>query len=694
MRRALVIVLLSSTIAATGGWATSAGAAPPSDDPGRGVVHRGLRPASAGGPCKTEFELVTAHGGRRGCSHGPDPAPEGVDVRVARGPRQAGSEAGVPVTAGAAQVPCYGDGSTGPRVQLVYARASDRPDRYAEFLPSFQAIAARLDAVFVQSAAETGGERHVRFVTDASCTPVVNRAVLSAAGDDDIDATIGDLVAQGFSRSDRKYLVWMDANVYCGIAEVYDDDRPGLDNPNNGNPSVPGMVARVDNGCWGLSSLVEAHELMHNLGGVQSTAPRGTSRNHCTDDYDRMCYNDGSGEPVTVVCPAASHDALFDCNHDDYFTTARPGPTQYLASHWNTANSVFLSTSGSVSGWGYNGVGELGDGTLTDRPSAVQVPNLTGVVGVSAGLDHSLAVRADGTVWAWGANAYGQLGDGSTTTRPSPVQVPGLTGVTAVAAGAYQSLALRSDGTVWSWGFNALGQLGDGTTTDRRRPVAVAGLTGVKAVATGVFHNVALRTDGTVWTWGWNGTGQLGDGTAIDRHRPIRVASLAGMTSVSAGAYHTVATRGSDGTVWAWGWNGYGQLGEGTTVDHATPTIVAGLTGVVSVSAGYLHNVALTGDGRAFAWGWNGTGQLGDGTTVDRHAAVVVRGLSGRTTAVSAGPYHSLAIAASGRVAGWGFNGLGALGDGTTTARLTATQVRGSGTALRVSAGGFHSLSA
>ncbi len=407
-----------------------------------------------------------------------------------------------------------------------------------------------------------------------------------------------------------------------------------------------------------------------------------------------MCYNDGSGEPVTVACPSVSHEALLDCNHDDYFTTARPAPGQYLATHWNTADSVFLSSSGSVSGWGYNGVGELGDGTLTDRLSPVQVPNLTDVVAVGAGLDHSLAVRADGTVWGWGANAYGQLGDGSTTTRPSPVQVPGLTGVTAVAAGAYQSLALRSDGTVWSWGFNALGQLGDGTTVERHLPVAVSGFSGVKAVATGVFHNVALKTDGTVWAWGWNGIGQLGDGTTIDRWRPVRVAGLNGMTSVSAGAYHTVASRGSDGTVWAWGWNRYGQLGEATTVDHRTPTVVAGLTRVVSVSAGYLHNLALTASGWVFSWGWNGTGQLGDGTTVDRHAPVIARNLSGGVGAVSAGPYHSLAITASGKVSGWGFNGLGAVGDGTTTARPVATPVRGSGTAVRISAGGFHSLSA
>ena len=694
MRRMLVTVLLCSTIATVGGWATTAGAAAPPDDPGRGLVHRGLRRAPAGGPCRTRYQLATAHGGRTACSHGPDPAPEGVDVRVARAPRELGPEPGSPTIAAASQVPCYGDGSSGPRVQLVYARASDRPDRYADFLPTFQAIAARLDGVLVQSARETGGERHVRFVTDASCTPVVNRAVLSATGDDDIDATIGELVDQGYSRSDRKYLVWTDANVYCGIAEVYDDDRAGLDNPNNGNAAVPGMVARVDNGCWGLPNLVEAHELMHNLGGVQSTAPHATDWNHCTDDYDRMCYDDGSGEPVTVACSAASHDALFDCHHDDYFTTARLVPTHYLATHWNTANSVFLSTSGSVSGWGWNGVGTLGDGTLTDRPSPVQAPNLTGVVAVSAGYEHSLAVRSDGTVWAWGGNVVGQLGDGSTVARSSPVRVAGLTGVTAVAAGAFQSLALRSDGTVWSWGFNAYGQLGDGTTTDRHTPVPVAGLTGVTAVAAGLFHNVALKTDGTVWTWGWNGVGQLGDGTATDRRTPIRVAGLTSMTSVSAGAYHTLATRGSNGTVWAWGDNYWGQLGDATTVDHYTPTMLAGLTGVASVSAGYLHNLALTGDGRVFAWGWNGTGQLGDGSTVDRQAPVPVQGLSGRVSAISAGPYNGLAIAASGRVAAWGFNGFGAVGDGTTTARLVATPVAGSGTAVRISAGGFHSLSA
>ncbi|HWC09863.1 MAG TPA: hypothetical protein VG455_01435 [Acidimicrobiales bacterium] len=693
MRRVLVTLLLAWTIAAAAGWSTVAAAAPP-DEPARGLVHRGLRPATAGGPCKTGFVLEPVHGGRPSCTHGPDPAPEGVDVRVAREPGQVAAELGAPTTAAATQLPCYGDGTSGPRVQLVYAHASDRADRYAAFAASFQAIAARLDGVLVQSAAQTGGERHVRFVTDASCTPVIDRVVLSATGDDDVGATIGELVAKGYGRSDRKYLVWVDANVYCGVAEVYEDDRPGLDNPNNGTPVVRGMVARIDNGCWGRTNLVEAHELMHNLGGVQSSAPHGTTNSHCTDDYDRMCYVDGSGHPVSVVCPATSHEALFDCNHDDYFTTARTAPTQYLATHWNTANSVFLSSSGSVSSWGWNGNGTLGDGTLTNRLSPVQVPDLTGMVAVSAGYEHSLAVRSDGTVWAWGGNAVGQLGDGSTVARSSPVRVAGLTGVTAVAAGAYDSFALRSDGTVWAWGYNAAGELGDGTTTDRHTPVPVVGLSGVKAVAAGVFHNLALRTDGTVWAWGWNYYGQLGDGTTVDRRTPVRVSGVTGMTAVSAGAYHSVAVRGSDGAVLAWGNNTWGQLGNSTNVDRRTPGAVPGLKAVTSVAAGYVHSLARRDNGSVVAWGWNGAGQLGDGTMIDRRAPVAVVGLASGVSAVSAGPYHSAAIPASGRVVTWGYNDLGAIGDATSVWRLVPTPVRGSGTAVRVSVGGFHTLSA
>ncbi|MDQ4096950.1 MAG: DUF4214 domain-containing protein, partial [Actinomycetota bacterium] len=244
-------------------------------------------------------------------------------------------------------LPCQGDGVSGPRVQLVYARPAGVADRYASLASSFQLWAAQVDDAFNQSAAETGGTRHVRYVHDTTCAPTVLNVSLSASGDDNLTNTINELRAKGFSRSDRKYLVWMDSNVYCGIAQVYTDDRPGQDNPNNGRAAVPGMVARIDAGCWGRSNgLVEAHELVHTLGGVQPTAPHATANHHCTDDYDRMCYSDAPGVSVQVWCAATSHENRLDCNHDDYFSTAPPAGS-YLATRWNTANSVFLAGGGT-----------------------------------------------------------------------------------------------------------------------------------------------------------------------------------------------------------------------------------------------------------------------------------------------------------------------------------------------------------
>ncbi|HEX2023924.1 MAG TPA: hypothetical protein VHF00_04425 [Acidimicrobiales bacterium] len=686
-----VALIAAGSVLITG--VTGAAAVPP-DDPPRGLVHAGLRQDQPGGPCKGAFILGDGRKGPPRCFHGPDPAPPGIDVRVSQAPRAATPETGPSTAAAHGAVQCYGDGVSGPRVQLVYARAADRADRYATYLATFRQIAAQVDDVFVHSALETGGVRHVRYVTDSSCVVSVANVVLSASGDDNIENTANELEARGFNRTDRKYLVWMDANVYCGIAEIWPDDRPTADNYNNGRPGVPGMVARVDSGCWGLSgaNLVEAHELMHNLGGVQSSAPHGTAYNHCTDDHDRMCYPDGSGEPMSVVCPSG-HEALFDCNHEDYFHT-RPAAGTYLATRWNAARSAFLAPTDSISGWGYNAHGGLGNGTTVDATSPVQVPGVTGVGAIAAGTSHSLAVRPDGTVLAWGDNSYGQLGDGTLTTRATPWPVAGLTGVTAVSGGLYHSLALRSDGTVWAWGWNATGQLGDGTTVDRRTAVQVVGLSGITAISAGGLHNLARRFDGTVWAWGWNVLGQLGDGTNVDRLRPVPVPGLTGVTGVATGVYHSLALRGTDGSVRAWGWNHFGQLGDGTRTDRWSPVTVAGQTGMVSIAAGFHHSLARSGAGYAVAWGWNGHGQLGDGTTTDRPLAVRVPNLPTGVAALTAGGYHSLAINGAGTVAAWGWNYFGQLGDGTTIGRLVPTAVAGPLTARKLAGGGLHTLAA
>jgi len=239
---------------------------------------------------------------------------------------------------------------------------------------------------------------------------------------------------------------------------------------------------------------------------------------------------------------------------------------------------------------------------------------------VAAGTRHTLALKADGTVWSWGFNYFGQLGDGTTKDKLSPMPIIGLTNVTYIAAGDFHSLAVKTDGTVWAWGYNSSGQLGDGTTTDSNIPVQVSSITNVKSVSAGGNHSLALKTDGTVWSWGYNWYGQLGDGTATYRETPVQVRTnttspatyLTGITSVTAGGSHSLAVK-DDGTVWAWGNNNFGQLGDGGWANKTTPMQVSSLKNVSSVSAGDSYSLALKSDDTVWSWGDGYYGQLGVG---------------------------------------------------------------------------------
>jgi alpha-tubulin suppressor-like RCC1 family protein len=398
---------------------------------------------------------------------------------------------------------------------------------------------------------------------------------------------------------------------------------------------------------------------------VQSCAqPSGHAPNagDCNDAQPSL--NPGA----TEVCDAV------DNNCNGVTDEAACAPPRLAAGN---AHTVALRADGTVWAWGRNDVGQLGDGTTTQRSTPVRVPALTSVTALAAGGAHSVALRQDGTIWAWGYNDAGQLGDGTTTNRSMPVQVHGLTGVTALAAGQYHTVALRQDGTVWAWGANLYGELGDGTTTPRSAPMQVQGLTGITALAAGQYHTVALRQGGTVWAWGFNFGGQLGDGTTTQRSTPVQVQGLTGVTALSAGAHHTVALR-QGGTFWAWGFNGWGQLGDGSATDRSTPVQVPALTGVTAIAAGYGDTYALRQDGTVWAWGRNATGQLGDGTTTQRSTPGQVPGLTS-VTAMAAGSGHTFASRQDGTVWAWGDNDSGKLGDGTTTHRLTPVQVQGLG---------------
>jgi alpha-tubulin suppressor-like RCC1 family protein len=329
------------------------------------------------------------------------------------------------------------------------------------------------------------------------------------------------------------------------------------------------------------------------------------------------------------------------------------------------------------------------------RPTPVQVQNLSGVTAVAGGGGYSLALKFDGTVWACGFNAHGQLGDGTNNPSTTPVQVLNLSGVTAIAARSDFSLALRSDGTVWAWGRNSIGELGDGTTIDRPTPVQVLNLSGITAISAGEGHGLALKSDGTVWAWGLNLAGQLGDGTApMDHRTPVQVSNLSGITAINSGDDHSLALK-NDGTVWAWGYNEYGQLGDGTA-HNSRPTpvqVLQNLSGVTAVAGGGSHSLALKFDGTVWAWGYNFQGELGDGSAdIFRPTPMQVPNLSG-VKAIVGGSGHSLALRTDGTIQAWGWNIAGQLGDGTwDNERHTPVQVLNLSGITAVGAGIQHSL--
>jgi alpha-tubulin suppressor-like RCC1 family protein len=328
-----------------------------------------------------------------------------------------------------------------------------------------------------------------------------------------------------------------------------------------------------------------------------------------------------------------------------------------------------------VRGWGYDGYGQLGNGSYNNAAMPMPV-NLANTVSVAAGAYHTLLLEADGTVWAAGGNFYGQLGNGGQINSALPVQVPDMTNVVAVAAGYYHSLVLKADGTVWAWGYNYDGELGNGTFSTNSSgsywiaaAVQVMNLSNVVAIAAGSDHSLALKADGTVWCWGYGGDGELGDGVSYNiapngSALPVQARNLVGIAKIAAGEYHSLAVS-QDGHLWAWGANWDGQLGTGNFATMSTPILVPGFNNVVSVSGGYAHTLAAKSDGTVWSWGYGSYGQLGNGafSSSGQPMPQMIPGLTG-VTAVAASSQHSLALGADGTLWAWGDGQYGELGNG------------------------------
>jgi alpha-tubulin suppressor-like RCC1 family protein len=280
------------------------------------------------------------------------------------------------------------------------------------------------------------------------------------------------------------------------------------------------------------------------------------------------------------------------------------------------SHGIYVRSDGTVWGAGSNLYKELGLTTPSETAVLTQTPGLANMVSVAAAGTTSFALAADGKVWSWGDNEVGELGSGSLFgSRSTPAVVVNLSGVKAIAAGDDHVLALVNAGTVWAWGGNGYGELGNGSTPPNKSavPVQVSGLSNVKALAASTNLSVALTEDGSVWTWGYNNAGQMGTGTAIVQSKvPVKVTGLSGITAIAAGLWYVLALK-SDGTVWSWGYNAYGELADGTFEERNTPRQVSTLSGIVGISAGEFHALALDDQGAVWSWGVNSDGELGSG---------------------------------------------------------------------------------
>ncbi len=360
------------------------------------------------------------------------------------------------------------------------------------------------------------------------------------------------------------------------------------------------------------------------------------------------------------------------------FTTA----LSFTAIAAGRSHTCGLTTGGGVKCWGLNYYGQLGDGTTTQRSAPVGVVGLaSGVTAITVNGDHTCALAAGGAVKCWGNNDNGQLGNGGySEVNSTPLDVVGLdSGVTAIAAGFYHTCALAAGGAAKCWGANGNGQLGDGTTTEHNTPVNVVGLaSGITTITAGRAHTCAIATGGSAKCWGDNNHGQLGDGTTNQQTSPVNVVGLSsGVTAIAAGFHHTCALA-AGGAAKCWGYNYYGQLGDGTTTESSTPVSVVGMTsGVTAIELGDYHTCALAAGGAAKCWGNNGYGQLGDGTATSRNIPVGVVGLSSGVTGMVAGSYHTCALTAGGAAKCWGDNGYGQLGDGALIERSIPADVFG-----------------
>lgn len=324
--------------------------------------------------------------------------------------------------------------------------------------------------------------------------------------------------------------------------------------------------------------------------------------------------------------------------------------------------------------WGQNDQGQMGDNTNVPKSSPVQIGTQQDWEYIAAGELNSVAIKSNGTLWSWGDNYHGNVGDGTTIDRSSPVQLGALTDWQSASSGRYVSFAIKTDGTLWGWGENE-GRIGVNNRTKYSSPVQVGALTNWSKISNSRGISMAVKTDGTLWTWGANEIGQLGLNYVNDgRSSPTQVGALTNWSEVAAGATFGVAIK-TDGTMWSFGNNASGRLGDGTTITRSSPVQIGALTNWLKVACGYTSSAALKTDGTLWTWGSPSNGRLGNNTSTSNKSSPIQVGALTDWASVSIKDAHVAATRTDGTLWTFGFNLNGRLGDGTTNSQSSPVQV-------------------
>ncbi|MDO9257916.1 MAG: T9SS type A sorting domain-containing protein [Bacteroidales bacterium] len=335
-------------------------------------------------------------------------------------------------------------------------------------------------------------------------------------------------------------------------------------------------------------------------------------------------------------------------------------------------HTLAITVDGELWAWGDNYNGELGDGTTINRTTPTFINNSSWQE-VSAGLSHSLGLKGDGTLWSWGRNGTGQLGDGTDIDNPIVTQVGMADNWMSMAAGANHSAAIKSDGTLWAWGSDEYGQLGDGgTNTAKTIPTQVSSETTWKKVFASEYNTYAIKQDGTLWGFGRNNVGQVGDGTTVQKNMPVQIGTATNWSEISSGRYFAVGLQ-TDGSLWAWGDNFYGQLGDGTYIGKTIPTKIGASTDWKIIACGAEHIVAQKTDATVYAWGNGQDGALGINNDAKFNTPKQVNILN--VQSISCGSLHSLVIKNDNKLWAWGTNVNNQFGNGTNTSTLIPVEV-------------------